>query len=113
VTPSDLGIASIMYHMAGLELRAVQMLVEKQVLDSSSLLVKDGLLQYKNVRRRGFDITQFRNVIGLSKTFRPSFADGRGRGRQDVGAITVDLEMGERAPVFKTLEGEDGRLIGM
>lgn len=111
--PVDLGIASIMSHMAGLELRAVQMLVEKSMLHSSSLLVKDGPLQYKNVRRRGFDITQFRNVIGLSKTFRPSFAVGKGRGRKDVGAITVALEMGERTPVFKASEAEEGRLIGM
>jgi hypothetical protein len=111
--PVDLGVASIMAHMAGLELRAVQMLVEHQMLHSSSLLVKDGPLQYKHMKRRGFDITQFRNVIGLSKTFRPSFSVGKGRGRQDVGAMTVALEMGERTPVFKTLEAEEGRLIGM
>ncbi len=111
--PVDLGIASIMSHMAELELRAVQMLVEKRMLHNRSLLVKDGPLQYKNVRRRGFDVTQFRNVIGLSKTFRPSFAVGKGRGKQDVGAITVALDMGQRTPVYKILEAEDGRLIGM
>lgn len=111
--PIDLGIASIMYHMAGLELRAVQKLVEERMLSGYSMLVKDGPLQYKNLRGRGFDITQFRNVIGLSKTFRPSFAVGKGRGRQDVGALTVSLEMSERTPVYKTLEAEEGRLIGM
>ena len=111
--PIDLGIASIMNHMAGLELRAVQKLVEERMLSGYSMLVKDGPLQYKNLRGRGFDITQFRNVIGLSKTFRPSFAVGKGRGRQDVGALTVALELGERTPVFKTLEAEESRLIGM
>ncbi len=111
--PVDLGIASIMYHMAGLELKAVQKLVEHHMLQSDSLLVKDGPLQYKNVRGRGFDITQFRNVVGVSKTFRPSFPAGKGRGRKDVGAITVALDMGERTPVFKTLEAEGGRAIGM
>jgi len=56
-------------------------------------------------------VTQFRNVIGLSKTFRPSFAVGTGRGKRDVGAITASLEMGERTLVFKTM-GED-RFIGV
>jgi hypothetical protein len=111
--PVDLGIASIMSFMAELELRAVQMLVNQQMLHSNSLLVKDGPLQYKYMKRRGFDVTQFRNVIGLSKRFRPSFAVGKGRGRQDVGTMTAGLLMGQRTPVFKTLEAEEGKAIGM
>ncbi len=109
--PIDLGIAKITVFMADLELGAVHKLSDRHLLQSSSLLVKDGPLQYKNLKGRGFDVTQFRNVIGLSKTFRPSFAVGTGRGKRDVGAMTASLEMGERTPVFKIM-GED-RFIGV
>jgi hypothetical protein len=74
-------------------------------------LVKDGPLRYKNIKGRGFDITQFRNVIGLSKTFRPSFAVGVGRAKKDVGVVTSQLSFSKRTVVFKTLEEE--KLIGM
>jgi hypothetical protein len=60
---------------------------------------------------RGFDITQFRNVIGLSKTYRPSFEIGKGKAKADVGAITSGLDMFERTPVFKTCE--EDKKIGM
>ena len=109
--PVDLGIAKIMSYMADLELTAVHALSDMRLLQSDSVLVKDGPLRYRNIKGRGFDVTQFRNVIGLSKTFRPSFAVGTGRGKKDVGAITASLDMGERTPVFKTLE--EDRLIGM
>lgn len=100
-----------MSYMAYLELLAVHQLSERSLLQSNSLLVKDGPLRYKNIKGRGFDITQFRNVIGISKTFRPSFTIGKGRGKKDVGVITSSLEFGERTPVFKTLEVD--KYIGM
>lgn len=109
--PVDLAIARIMSHMANLELRTVHLLSEASALLSNSLLVKDGPLRYKNIKGRGFDITQFRNVIGLSKTFRPSFTVGKGRAKKDVGVITSSLEYGERTPVFKTME--EDKYIGM
>jgi len=109
--PVDLGVAKIMSHMAGRELTAVHQLSEGHCLQSNSLLVKDGPLRYKNIKGRGFDVTQFRNVIGVSKTFRPSFAVGKGQWKKDVGAVTASLEMGERTPVFKTLE--EDKCIGM
>jgi len=109
--PVDLGIAKIMSFMADLELNSVHSLSDSHLLHSSSVLVKDGPLRYRNLKGRSFDITQFRNVIGLSKTFRPSFAVGSGRSKRDVGTITAALEMGQRTPVFKTLE--EDRYIGM
>jgi hypothetical protein len=109
--PVDLGIAKIMSFMANLELDAVHRLSDMRLLQNSSLLVKDGPLRYKNIKGRGFDVTQFRNVLGVSKTFRPSFTVGTGRSKRDVGAITAGLGMGERTPVFKTVE--EDRFIGM
>lgn len=109
--PVDLAIAKIMSHMADMELATVHTLSDKCALLPSSLLVKDGPLRYKNIKGRGFDITQFRNVIGLSKSFRPSFALGKGRSKKDVGVIASSLDYGERTPVFKTLE--EDKYIGM
>lgn len=109
--PVDLGIAKIMSYMASLELDAVHKLSESSRLSSNSLLIKDGPLRYKNIKGRGFDITQFRNVIGVSKTFRPSFAVGKGQTKKDVGVITSTLKMGERTPVFKT--EEEDKYIGV
>jgi len=109
--PVDLGVAKVMSFMADLELQAVHDMSEKQLLQTNAMLVKDGPLRYKNVRGRGFDFLQFRNVLGVSKTFRSSFPVGSGRRKKDVGAITSGLFMGERTPVFKTLE--EGRHIGM
>jgi hypothetical protein len=109
--PIDLGIARIMSYMADLELDAVHTLSERHLLQSDAILVKDGPLRYKNIKGRGFEITQFRNVLGLSKTFRPSFTVGTGRGKKDVGAVASDLAFGERTVVFKTI-GEE-KFIGM
>lgn len=109
--PVDLGVARIMSYMADLELKAVHDMSKQHLLQTNAMLVKDGPLRYKNIRGRGFDFQQFRNVIGVSKTFRSSFPVGSGRRKRDVGAITSGLIMGERTPVFKTLE--EGRHIGM
>jgi hypothetical protein len=109
--PVDLGIAKIMSHMHDMELTAVHELSERGLLNGDSILLKDGPLRYKNIKGRGFDVTQFRNVIGVSKRFRPSFTLGSGRKKVDVGVITASLEISERTPVFKT--DEEDRYIGM
>jgi len=105
--PVDLGVARIMSHMHDLEISCVETMANNHLLANNRLLVIDGPLRFK----KKFDIVQFRNVIGLSKTFRPSFTVGKGRKRADVGAITCGLAFGERTVAFKTLEGD--KTIGM
>lgn len=105
--PVDLGIAKIMSRMHDLEIATVQKMAEAHLLQPGKMLVIDGPLRFK----KKFDLVQFRNVIGLSKSFRPSFSVGSGRRKEDVGAITSTLEFGERTSVFKTLEEE--KVIGM
>lgn len=109
--PVDLGVAQIMRHMQDLEVEAIAELSKKNYLQNDSLLIVDGPLRFKEMKGRSFDIVQFRNVIGLSKTFRPSFTVGKGRGKQDVGLITSKLDFGERTSVFKTME--EDKVIGM
>jgi hypothetical protein len=105
--PVDLAVARIMSSMHDLEIATVVQMAERRLLSNDHLLVVDGPLRF----RKRFDIVQFRNVVGLSKSFRPSFTVGKGRRREDVGAITSKLDIRERTSVFKTLEEE--KLIGM
>ncbi len=105
--PVDLAVAKIMSEMHDLEIGTVLQLAEQHLLSSDQLLVVDGPLRF----RKKFDIVQFRNVVGLSKTFRPSFTIGKGRRKADVGLITSGLDFGERTSVFKTSEEE--KAIGM
>jgi hypothetical protein len=105
--PVDLGIARIMSEMHDLEIKIVQDMASCRLLSTESMLVIDGPLRFK----KKFDLVQFKNVIGLSKTFRPSFIVGKGRRQESVGAITSKLDFGERTIVFKTSEEE--KTIGM
>jgi len=105
--PTDLGVARILSEMHKIEIAAVREMETHQLLRNDRLLVIDGSLRFKKT----FDIVQFRNVVGLSKAFRPTFSVGKGRGRQDVGAITSHLDFGERTSVFRTHEQD--KVIGM
>lgn len=105
--PVDLGIAKIMSEMHGLEVKMVQRMVAENRLNNYSVLVIDGPLQFK----KKFDLMQFRNVIGISKTFKPSFSLGRGRNKTDVGTLTCRLDAAQRTPVFRT--DDDEKIIGM
>jgi hypothetical protein len=103
----DLGVAKIMSEMQNLEIQIVQDMAEAGILQNDSMLVIDGPLRF----RKNIDVQQFRNVVGLSKSFRPNFTVGKSKKRQDVGTITARLEFGERSSVFKTSESEN--IIGM
>ena len=106
--PVDLAVAKIMSEMADIEISVVREMEADYLLsDTSSMLVIDGPLRFK----KRFDLVQFQNVLGLSKTFRPTFTVGRGRGRVDVGSITSSLRFGERTSVFRTIDDE--KIIGM
>ena len=108
--PVDLGIAQINKCMQDLEVEKVVNMSEKKLLHNNAILILDGPVRFKKMQGRQFDIVQFRNVIGVSKTFKPSFSIGKGKEKKDVGAITSRLEFGERTSVYKT--HDDDRIIG-
>jgi hypothetical protein len=106
--PVDLGIARIMSEMHDIEIEAVRRMEAEQYLSNNyQMLVIDGPLRFK----KKFDLVQFRNVIGLSKTFRPTFTVGKGSKKADVGSITAGLRFGERTSVFRT--AHEDKIIGM
>lgn len=80
----DLAVAKIMSKMHDEEIRIVKDMAAANLLSSTRMLVIDGPLRF----RKRFDIIQFKNVIGLSKRFRPTFTVGKGRKRVGVGTIT-------------------------
>lgn len=98
--PVDLGVAKIMSEMHSMEVATVVKMAGLHMLGNDRLLVVDGPLRFK----KAFDVVQFRNVIGLSKSFRPSFTVGRGKRRVDVGALTSMLDFGERTSTFKIVD---------
>lgn len=108
--PVDLGIAQIMKQMQDLEVMIVKELSDQKLLRNDSMLLIDGPLRFKQLKDRKFDIVQFRNVVGLSKRFRPSITVGKGRKKKDVGLITSKLLFGERSTVLKP---HDEDSIGM
>lgn len=106
--PVDLGVARIMSDMHDIEVEAVRQMEARNFLsDNYAMLVIDGPLRFK----KKFDLVQFRNVLGLSKSFRPTFTVGKRRKRVDIGSIASGLRYTERTSVFKTVH--EDKTIGM
>jgi len=109
--PGDLGRAMIIHEMQMLELKTIREMIRNSFIQSHCMLVKDGGLQYRDTKIKDLNLTkddlvQLRNVIGLAKTFKPSLTLGQGRGRQDLGNLTKDLEWKERTTVISPNKGE-------
>ena len=95
--PVDKAVAKIMQHMHDREIETVYQMADSNILGNERILVRDGPLQF----RKPIDLGKFRNVIGLSKSFRPHVALGKGRARKDVGSLTVGLRFGQRTVTYK------------
>jgi hypothetical protein len=65
----DLAVAKIMAEMINCEIKIVQQMANNNLLSTDQMLVIDGPLRFT----QRLDLTQFSNVIGISKTFRPTF----------------------------------------
>jgi hypothetical protein len=106
--PIDLAVGCIMSEMQDIEVQAVQeMEAEQHLSDPCAMLIIDGPLRFK----RKFDLVQFRNVLGLSKSFRPTLPVGKRKRPAHVGSIAWRLEFGERTSVFKTFH--EHKVIGV
>ncbi len=104
---TDLAVAKIMSEMHAAEVRVVQRMVADSLLWNELMLVVDGPLRFK----KHFEVSQFRNVVGVSKTFRPTFTIGRGRRKESVGTLVSALGFGERTNVFKMVDNQ--RVLGI
>ena len=68
------------------------------------MLVLDGALQFGDQSK--FTVDQFKNVIGVSKTFQPNLQVGKGKKKEDIGTIAKRLDFAERTYVFGTKFGK-------
>lgn len=104
---TDLAVAKIMSEMHTEEVRVVQQMVAQDRLWDDAMLVVDGPLRFK----KRFELPQFRNVVGVSKSFRPTFTVGKGLRKESVGNIVKYLKFGSRTSVFRS--EDDGKILGV
>ncbi len=96
-TPEYSAISRIQKKMLDEELKILTSTVEKGILDTDSMLLKDGSLQYSY----SIDDTYFYNVVGLSKSFNLSIKDKNGKQLRSLSTVLTKLEVGQRTPVYE------------
>jgi len=96
-SPVDLAVAAAMQKMHEMEVTAAVSLADGNFLSSSNLLVIDGSIMFT---KQKFDLSKFRNVIGIAKSFQPNFTIGSKK-KEDVGSIVRKLHQRERTIVYR------------
>ena len=96
------GIAKIQDEMVALEKKAVFELVKDKKLNQNTFLVKDGSIEYSNVKNGDLrDLSaiksNYSNVIGVSKAFNP---ESLSNDIKDISRIIADLKLFHRTPAF-------------
>jgi hypothetical protein len=103
ITPTNAAIAVIHKRMRDLEIEILKKMVMSQNLNTESMLVIDGSLQFLSQK---YSPEIFYNVIGLSKSYDPNLT-GMVKGNVHIGSVLADLKFGERTPVFKSTDGRN------
>ena len=104
----DKGIARIQEHMVELEKEMVQSLVQKNLINDRSWLIKDGSLEYSRLSdkddRFAFNRirSNYKRVVGVSKSFNPELA--KLKGNRSAAGMIAKLKPSERTPatLYKT-----------
>lgn len=99
-----LGIATIQDEMIESEKKIVATLSDKQLINQTKYLIKDGSLQYKPMKTSDFkELSKFKNhyksVVGISKMFNPELCRNKD-GKSNADKI-ADLKLFHRTPVYK------------
>lgn len=97
------GIARIQDEMIECEKKIVAYLVNKNMLNEDSYLIKDGTLQYKPMKSGDYrEISKiranYRRVVGVSKSFNPELM--KDRANKSNAATIAKLELFHRTPAF-------------
>lgn len=107
--PENLAIAKILKEMHRIELNLLEKMVTGKKLNSDSMLIIDGSLQFieKNISDNLFEY-----VIGISKSFNPN-KKCKVKGKDmHIASLLTKLEFGKRTPVFKQEIKGCNRIIG-
>ena len=95
--PLDLAIAEVNLRMQKLEVEFVTNMTKEHTLDTDAMLIIDGSLQIKDPR---VNEENFRNIIGISKSFNVHLTELLKVKRREIGTLLVQLKYGERTPVY-------------
>jgi hypothetical protein len=100
----DRGTATIQDKMVECEKKVIDGLVKKNLLDHDNYLIKDGSLQYSKTSSGDFRElakyrTNYRRVIGLSKSFNPESSKDK-RGQSNASNI-ANLKLFHRTPAAR------------
>ena len=101
--PVNAAIAKANSLMHNMEIEILSDMVRSEVLDTDKMLVVDGPLQFLRQDTGKLEFADmFYNVIGVSKSFNPMLpaSNKAKRGSKQIGAQLINLEYGERTPVF-------------
>ncbi len=113
--PVNAAIAKANSMMHDMEIKILSDMVKSEVLDTDKMLVVDGPLQFlrQDTGKSAF-ADMFYNVIGVSKSFNPMLpaSNKAKRGGKQIGAQLINLEYGERTPVFLK-ENDRNRRFGV
>lgn len=100
----DKAIETIQNYMIEREKETVKNLVDKSLLNDESWLIKDGSLEYVDIKNQGDEFyfnkirKNYKHIVGVSKSFNPSLAvlkNGR-----NASKMIADLKPYERTPAF-------------
>lgn len=97
--PLDLAIAEILKIMHIEEVKLIKSMTKTNLLDTNRMLIVDGSLQFGDGKK--VEEENFRNVIGVSKSFNPHHMDILKDKKREIGTLLANLEFGERTPVYK------------
>ncbi len=101
--PVEFAIAKLNAIMQEKEISILKWLTVNKRLNSESLVVVDGSLQFQKTRDVNFD-----NVIGISKTYRVNFSGITKPKKRQLGVVLKDLDYGYRTPVFQVKDSPIG-----
>ena len=98
------GIAKIQDEMIEAEKKLVLELVSQNKLNIDSYLLKDGSLEYKDIKKyRDSELSKiksnYRRVVGVSKSFNPELC--RDKNKKNIAKKIAELPVYHRTPAFK------------
>jgi len=96
--PLDLAIAKVIQKMQKLEVDLIFKMANSNKLDTDRMILIDGSLQLSDKR---INEENFRNVLGISKTFNVHLTNLFKKKNQEIGTLLTKLRFGQRTPVFR------------
>jgi len=96
--PLDLALAKVIQKMQSIEINQIIEMTNSNKLDTNKMLLIDGSLQFSDKR---INEENFRNVLGISKSFNVHLTNILKKKNQEIGTILTRLRYGQRTPVYR------------